>query len=190
MIYKNTGGYGTSGSGTLTTPDLKEEMLAIASAAISVGHAVQIDTGDSSGATEPFGRKVKSAVDGTTASVDERMTVGIYEGFGGTGAVNTALTYVGATSTAVPGKAAVTGDLVRITVRGYGFAWASAAGGSIAAGDALSVVDVSGAVAADGILLQAATVNGPGIPARIVAMVANAQAGAAGSGQATKVWLP
>lgn len=192
MIYKNTGGYApVSGNGVLEAPDLKEEMLAIASAAISVGNTVQIDVGDSSGATVPFGRKVKKAVSGTSASADERSTVGVYEGLGSpTGADNTALTYVGATTTAVPGKAAVTGDLIRITVRGYAFAWASAAGGSIGQGDALSVVDVGGTAAADGILVQAATVNGPGVPARIVAMVANAQGGTAGSGQATKVWLP
>lgn len=190
MIYKNTGGYSPTTLGALEFPDLKEEMLAIASAAVSVGNAVQIDVGDSSGATVPFGRKVKKAVSGTSASADERSTVGVYEGLGGTGAENTALTYVGATSTAVPGRAAAAGDLIRVTVRGYAFAWASAAGGNIAQGDALSVVDVGGAAAADGILVQAATVNGPGVPARIVAMVANTQAGTAGSGQATKVWLP
>lgn len=189
MIYKNTGGFSPTAGGVLDSPDLKEEMFAIASAAVRVGDAVQIDIGDGSGATVPFGRKVKRAVSSTTAGVDERSTIGVYEGLGGTGAVNTALTYVGATSTAVPGKAAVAGDLIRITIRGYAFAWCSAAGGSIAAGDTLSVVDVGGAIAADGILCQAATVAGPGIAARIMALAANAQSGSAGSGQATKVWL-
>lgn len=188
MIYKNTGGFSPV-TAALEAPDLKEEMFAIASAAIRVGDTVQIDIGDGSGATVPFGRKVKRAVSGTSPSVDERSTLGVYEGLGGSGAINSALTYVGATSTAVPGKAAVAGDLIRVTVRGYAFAWASAAGGNIAAGDTLSVVDVGGAFAADGVLLQAATVAGPGIAARILALAANAQAGAAGTGQATKVWL-
>lgn len=189
MIYKNTGGFSPTAGGVLDSPDLKEEMFAIASAAINVGNTVQIDVGDGSGATVPFGRKVKKAVSGTAVSADERSTLGVYEGLGGTGTVNSALTYVGATGTAVPGKAAVAGDLIRVTIRGYAFAWASAAGGNLAIGDTLSVVDVGGTAAGDGILVQAATLAGAGVSSRILGLVVNTQAGAAGSGQATKVWL-
>lgn len=79
----------------------KKYRLYTANAAISVGMQVSLATGDTTG---------KKIVKTPTTTTTDHVAIGVYEGIGGTGA--------DATLSGLTGKAAVTNDLVQITVLG------------------------------------------------------------------------
>lgn len=93
------------------------------------------------------GKNVEAATAG-----NEKRCVGIYEGYGGTGAIST--TYAAATATAeVPDtipepRAAVAGDVVRIKKSGWGIGRVLGSA-SLAAGEATKVASTAGVVERD-----------------------------------------
>lgn len=88
-----------------------------------------------------LGRRVITT---TTALIDKQLVVGIYEGAGGTGAVNTTATMIGNSGTfggaagaLAPGRAAQAGDIIWVTVYGAAIANCANTAGAILRGSSL-----------------------------------------------------
>ena len=131
MQITRLGGITTNADTTLYQPD-SIEALFVADAALTIGQAVMVDTGNSDGS------KVREMTSG-----NDHRALGIYEGKGGSGAEET-LDPTTSSLESVSGRKAVVGDIVLIKTYGR----------------ALGIVtDVSGGVA-DGAELIAGSTGG------------------------------
>lgn len=101
-----------NGIGTSDTMENSErvEAVFVAGGAIGVGEPVILHF-----ANATVANRAKTVIAATTAAAT--TVAGIYEGIGGSGAVNTTV-YDTAGTTLLPGQAAVAGDIITITVYG------------------------------------------------------------------------
>lgn len=95
----------------------KKYRLYTANAAISVGMQVSLAAGDTT---------CKKVVKTPTTTTTDHIAIGIYEGIGGTG-TNAPTADADGTATGLKGKAAITNDLIQITVFGPALALADLA---------------------------------------------------------------
>lgn len=109
MLINEVGGVNITNDTFATAPTVKE--LYKAGGAISVGQCVVMD--DVANALTAVGTQVVVSPASATAS-DQTRFCGIYSGVGGTGATSTVST--------LPGKAAVSGDMILVIQKGMTYA--------------------------------------------------------------------
>lgn len=161
-----------------------------AAGAIQTGRLTALTTGTEAATTRPGMQVVVAAASSGVSSLVYGAPMGIYEGNGGSGVANTTLAYAGATTTLVPGIAAVTGDVIEVLRDGAGFIFwgdqTTNGASSAVIGDVLGVSTNSTALA-DGQVQKLATQGAGSFLARITALEASTVTATTGTGNALKV---
>jgi hypothetical protein len=175
-------------------PDDLTYSLFRAAGAIGVGRLVSYTMTSEAATTRPGMEVVVAAASANATGLIYAAPRGIYEGVGGSGKENgnetTPLTYNGATTTPVPGKAAVTGDVIEVLRDGSGFIFwgdqTTNGASSAVIGDVLGV-STNSTTLNDGQVQKLAT-QGAGIfLAKITALEASTVTATTGTGNALKV---
>lgn len=162
--------------------------------AIGVGRLCALTTSGEAATTRPGAQVQVASASAGVSSLVFAAPVGINEGTFGTGKRNadetTPLTYAGATTTVVPGRAAVTGDVIEVLRSGCGFIFwgdqTTNGASSAVIGDSLGVSTNSTALA-DGQVQKLATQGAGNFLARITALEASTVTATTGTGNALKV---